>query len=105
MNTSAVRQGFLKCNVFLGIFNEEYTVKIYLGNDNFAGSWVGNRNVIVTSGEVGEDQMDPEPAEGWLRVAVRRETPEGILIQLPAEAFTGQLSFVVPGNIIEYNPA
>ena len=101
----AVREGFLKCDVFPGIFEEEYMVKIHLGNDNFAGSWVGDRNVIVTSGKVIRDVPNPKAAEGWLRVAVREETPEGMLIQLPAEAVTGWQSFIVPPDAIEYNPA
>ena len=99
-----IRAGFLKCKVYPGMFDSEYNVVIHLGGEDFTGSWVGNRNVIITKGEVTTSESDDSAAQGLLRVAVREELPDGMLIQLPAEAFNGQLSFVVPPEVIEYDP-
>ena len=98
-----MKEGYMRCEVFPGMFTSEYSVVIYMGGNEYAYSWADNSNVIVTSGEVNLEDPNSEAAEGWARVIVMEERPDGMLVTLPY-ATQNQRTFLVNPKMVEYQP-
>ena len=98
-----MRYGYMKCEVSPGMFPSEYSVVIPMGEDDYAYSWVDNSLVIVTSGEVNRGDANSEAAQGWVRVVVMEEGPDGTLVTLPYDSFSKYRTFRVNPDMVEYS--
>lgn len=99
----AMREGYVKCEVFPGMFTTEYGVVTPMGNDKFAYSWADKRNVIVPEGEERPGKYDPDAIEAWVRVIVLEERPDGLLVTLPYESLNTR-TFVASWDEVKSNP-
>ena len=111
------REGYMQCKVGPGpFFPDEYAVEIPMGEEGTACAWVSRRNVVGISGEVKRakhsveelianwGKPNPNPARGWARVIVMEEGPDGLLVTLPYDTMSGQRTFWVQPDMVDYNP-
>jgi hypothetical protein len=112
-----MREGYMQCRVGPGPFYpEEYAIEIPMGEEGTACAWVWQSNVVGISGEIKTEKHsveeifsnwgkpDPDTAHGWARVIVMEEGPEGLLVTLPYDTMSGQRTFWVQPDMVEYNP-
>ena len=112
-----LREGYMQCRVGPGPFYpEEYAIEIPMGDEGTACAWVWHSNVVGISGEVRTEKHsveeiiahwgkpNPDTAWGWARVIVMEEGPEGLLVTLPYDTMSGQHTFLVQPNMVDYNP-
>ena len=111
------REGYMQCEVGPGPFYpDEYAIEIPMGEDGIACAWVSHSNVVGISGEVRTEKLsvedlvaqwenlNPNPAKGWARVIVMEEGPEGLLVTLPYDTMSGQRTFLVRPDMVDYSP-
>ena len=112
-----MHEGYMRCRVGPGMFYpDEYAIEIPMGEDNTACSWVWHSNVIGITGEVKTEKLsdeeliarwgkpNPDVAQGWARVIVMEEGPDGLLVTLPYDTMSGQRTFLVRRDMVEYDP-
>lgn len=111
------REAYMQCKVGPGPFYpDEYAVEIPMGEEGTACAWVSSSNVVGISGEVRRKKRsieeiianwgkpNPNPARGWARVIVMEESPEGLLVTLPYDTMSGQRTFLVQPDMVDYSP-
>ena len=99
-----MREGYVRCEVSLGMFTSEYSVVTPIGDDKFAYSWADKSNVIVPEGDEKPGRYDPDAIEAWVRVIVLEERSDGLLVTLPYESLNDR-TFVAGWDEVKSNPA
>lgn len=115
------REAYMRCSVAPGpFFPEEYSIEIPMGGESVAAAWVWKSNVIGLTGEVKRQNRsdaeivallqgaapkpDPNAAQGWARVIVMEERPDGLLVTLPYDTLSRWRTFIVSRELVEDNP-
>lgn len=114
------REAYMRCRVAPGpFFPEEYAIEIAMGGDHTAQAWVWKSNVVDITGEVEQEKLSdaelvawwqgvlpsrPATAQGWARVIVMEERPDGLLVTLPYDTMSGRRTFNVSRELVQDNP-
>ena len=108
-------EAYMRCSVAPGpFFPEEYAIEIPMGEDAVAAAWVWKSNVIGITGEVkleklSEEELiarwqgapNPNTAQGWARVIVMDERPDGRLrVTLPYDTLSRWRTFNVSRELV-----
>ena len=118
------REAYMRCSVAPGpFFPDEYSIEIPMGGDTVAAAWVWKSNVIGLTGEVKQQNRNlsdaeivallrgaapkpnPNAAQGWARVIVMDERPDGCLrVTLPYDTLSRWRTFIVSRELVADNP-
>ena len=113
------REAYMRCSVAPGpFFPEEYAIEIAMGEDRIAQAWVWKSNVVDITGKVEREKFSDDElvawwqgtlprhptAQGWARVIVMEEKPDGLLVTLPYDTMSGRRTFNVSRELVKDNP-